>query len=149
MFAVTLSAASGQTVTVDYATANGTATAPADYITTSGPLRSRRAPPADDHRSRVGDMLDEPNETCGQPLQRGERTIADRQGVGTITDDDAAPLSLSISNATVTEGNSGTVNADFTVYALERPATRRHRQLRHRRRHGHAPAATTRPLPAR
>ena len=37
-FTVTLSAASSQTVTVNYATANGTATAPSDYITASGTL---------------------------------------------------------------------------------------------------------------
>ena len=36
--AVTLSAASGQTVTVNYATANGTATAGSDYTATSGTL---------------------------------------------------------------------------------------------------------------
>ena len=37
-FTVTLSAASGQTVTVDYATANGTAVAPGDYAAGSGTL---------------------------------------------------------------------------------------------------------------
>ena len=41
-------------------------------------------------------------------------TIADGIGVGTITDDDAAPT-LSINDVTVTEGNTGTVNATFTV----------------------------------
>ena len=35
---VTLSAASGKTVTVDYATSNGTATAGSDYTATSGTL---------------------------------------------------------------------------------------------------------------
>src|SRR5207249_6075096 len=37
-FAATLSIASGKTVTVDYATADGTATSPADYNSTSGTL---------------------------------------------------------------------------------------------------------------
>ena len=41
-------------------------------------------------------------------------TIADGIGVGTITDDDAAPT-LSINDVTVTEGNTGTVNATFMV----------------------------------
>jgi len=40
--------------------------------------------------------------------------IADGQGMGTITNDDAAP-SLSIGDAVVTEGNSGSVTAVFTV----------------------------------
>ncbi len=42
-FTMSLSAASGQTVTVDYATSDGTATSPADYTGQSGPSRS---PPA-------------------------------------------------------------------------------------------------------
>lgn len=37
-FTVTLSAASASTVTVDFATADGTATAPSDYAATSGTL---------------------------------------------------------------------------------------------------------------
>jgi len=44
----------------------------------------------------------------------GNATISDAQGVGTITDDDGAPT-LSINDATVTEGNTGTTNATFTV----------------------------------
>ena len=41
-------------------------------------------------------------------------TIADAQAIGTIVDNDATP-SMSINNATVTEGNAGTVPATFTV----------------------------------
>ena len=37
-FTVSLSAASGRDITVDYATSNGTATAGADYTATSGTL---------------------------------------------------------------------------------------------------------------
>src|SRR5207247_1909598 len=37
-FSVSLSAASPQSITVDYSTANGTATAPADYVAKSGTL---------------------------------------------------------------------------------------------------------------
>jgi hypothetical protein len=36
-FTVTLSAISGKSVTVNYATANGSALAPADYLGRSGP----------------------------------------------------------------------------------------------------------------
>ena len=41
-------------------------------------------------------------------------TIADGQGVGTINNDDTAP-SFSINDVQVTEGNSGTSTATFTV----------------------------------
>ena len=41
-------------------------------------------------------------------------TIADSQGVGTITNDDPLPA-LSINDATVTEGNAGGTPAGFTV----------------------------------
>src|SRR2546422_83638 len=39
-------------------------------------------------------------------------TIADGQGIGTILDDEPR---ISINDVTVTEGNTGTVNATFTV----------------------------------
>ena len=56
-------------------------------------------------------MLDEANETFFVNLaEPANATIADAQGLGTITDDDPTPT-LSINDVTVTEGNSGTVNA--------------------------------------
>ena len=64
-FTVTLSAVSGQTVTVDYATANGTATtADGDYLAASGTLTF--APGVTTQPVNVtvnGDVKDEPNET--------------------------------------------------------------------------------------
>ena len=63
----------------------------------------------------IGDTLDEANETFFVNLSApSNATILDGQGQGTITNDDPLP-SLSIGNVTVTEGNSGTVNATFTV----------------------------------
>jgi large repetitive protein len=63
----------------------------------------------------VGDLLDEVNETFFVNLSSATNaTIADNQGVGTITDDDATP-SLTINDVTVTEGNTGSTNATFTV----------------------------------
>ena len=50
-------------------------------------------------------------------------TIADAQGLGTITDDDAAPT-LSIGDVTVTEGDSGTTTPTFTVSLTRRAAAR-------------------------
>ncbi len=119
VFTVTLSAASTQTVTVNYATANGTATAGSDYtaigstplVFTAGELSKTVTVTVS------GDTDAEPDETFFVDLSGAvNANIGDSRGVGTITNDDAAPLpSLSINDVTVTEGNSGTVNATFTV----------------------------------
>src|SRR5947207_9375284 len=65
VFTVSLSAASGQTVTVDYATANGTAIAPGDYTALSTTMLTF-APGGASNRTTVtqnGDTLTETNET--------------------------------------------------------------------------------------
>ncbi|GIK39828.1 MAG: hypothetical protein BroJett011_36610 [Chloroflexota bacterium] len=115
-FTVSLSGASGQTVTVNFATADNTATAPADYTSTSGTLTF--APGVTSQPVTVivqGDILDELDETFFVNLSGATNaTIADGQGLGTITDDDATPT-LSINDVTVTEGDTGTINAVFNV----------------------------------
>jgi len=116
-FTVTLSAASGQNVTVNYATANGTATSGSDY--TAIPTTQLVFSPGQTSKTitvpLLEDALDEANETFNVNLSSAvNATIADSQGVGTITENDPTP-SLAINNATVTEGNSGSVSATFTV----------------------------------
>jgi hypothetical protein len=115
-FAVTLSAASGRTVTVDWTTVDGSASQPGDYAAASGTLTFV---PGDANESIVvtvkGDVIDEANETFGITLSSpGNATIADGSGLGTITDDDAAPT-LSVNDVTVTEGDAGATTATFTV----------------------------------
>jgi len=115
-FTVSLNTASGRTVLVDYATADITATAGSDYQPSSGTLTF----PAGQIARQVtvpviGDTFDELDESFAVQLSAAlNATIADGLGLGTITDDDPPP-SLSINNITVTEGDSGTVNATFTV----------------------------------
>src|SRR6266545_6970622 len=116
-FTVTLSQSSGQTVTVDYATADSTAHAPDDYVAI--PTTTLTFAPHETSRQVTvlvnGDTLDEADETFFVNLSNPvNATIADGQGIGTIADDDPLP-SLSIDDVTVTEGDSGTVNATFTV----------------------------------
>ena len=115
-FTVALSSAHTQTVTVNYAVGGGTATAGQDFTAVSGTLTF--APGVVSQPISVpvlGDLLDEPSETFFVNLSGAtQATIADGQGLGTITDDDAAPT-LSINDVTVTEGNAGSVNAVFTV----------------------------------
>jgi hypothetical protein len=115
-FAVTLSVASTQTVTVHWATSDGTAASPADYTAASGNLSFS---PGQTSKSVavpvVGDTTDEPNETFSVDLSSAANAaIADGHGIGTILDDDAAP-GLSVSDASVTEGNAGTTTMSFTV----------------------------------
>jgi uncharacterized protein (TIGR03437 family) len=115
-FTVTLSAVSGNSVTVNYATADGTATAPSDYQSTSGLLTFN---PGDLSKTITvtvnGDTLDEPNETFFINLSGATNgTLVGNQAQGTINDNDPAP-SLSINDVLILEGDTGTAPATFTV----------------------------------
>ena len=115
-FTVSLSAASGNVVTFDWATAAGTAAAGVDYVTASGSRTiAAGATTATIAITVNGDVLDEGDETFTVGLSNpANATIADGSGTGTITDDDAPPT-LSINDVAVTEGNAGTTTATFTV----------------------------------
>jgi len=116
-FNVTLSAASEQTITVDFTTAGVSATSGVDFLPNSGTVTFN---PGDLTMpvvvQVVGDVLDEPNETFTVTLSNpnANGTILDGSGLGTITDDDGAP-SLTISDVTLAEGTGGTTNFVFTV----------------------------------
>jgi chitinase len=115
-FSVSLSAASGRVVTVQYATSSGSAIAPGDYGAASGTLSFA---PGDTTKPIPivvqGDPTDENNETFTITLSSPSNvTLGDATGIGTIVDDDGFPA-LSINDVSVTEGNAGTVNANFTV----------------------------------
>src|SRR5213075_1956958 len=93
-FSVTLSAASPQSITIDYTTANGTATAPVDYVANSGTLTF----PANSTTPQTvtivvnGDNIDEIDETFTVNLSNPvHATIANGTGTGTITDNDNPP----------------------------------------------------------
>ncbi len=115
-FTVTLSSASSQIISVNFATADGTASAGSDYNSRTGTLTF--APGQTTKTVTVGvkgDTLDEFDETFFVNLSSvTNAALADAQGVGIISDDDALPT-ISVNNVTVLEGNSGTVNATFTV----------------------------------
>ncbi|WP_164489993.1 Calx-beta domain-containing protein [Runella sp. SP2] len=120
-FTVTLNNPVSTTVTVDYATAAGTATAGTDYISTSGTLTFN---PGETSKTMVvpvvGDAIGEANETFFVNLSNlavsggllSSVSITDAQGLGTILDDD---LQFSINDVTVDEGNTGLTNFTFTV----------------------------------
>jgi Calx-beta domain-containing protein len=115
-FTVSLSSGVGQQVTVDFATADGTATAPGDYLPGSGTLTFPPGSTTQNVSVTVnGDLLDEPDETFTVTLSNATNaTIADGVGIGTILDDDAAPA-LSIGDTAVTEGDGSPATATFTV----------------------------------
>jgi Calx-beta domain len=115
-FAVTLSAASGREITVDYGTADASALAGADYTATSGTLTFAAGETSKSVDVPVkGDLVYEGNETFAVSLSSPSNAgTADADAVGTITDDDPKP-SFSIADVSVTEGNSGTATATFTI----------------------------------
>ena len=116
-FTITLSESEG-TTTVTYQTADGNATAGSDYTSISGTVTFG---PGEVQKTVTvavtGDLLDEADETYNfvlTQIDNGTFQGGDPDGVGTIFDDDATPA-LSIGDATVTEGNSGTATTSVTV----------------------------------
>jgi aryl-phospho-beta-D-glucosidase BglC (GH1 family) len=117
-FTITLSAPSARPITVNYNTGNITATAPGDYTATNGTVTF--APGETSKTVNVAILSDsttEPTETFRLTLSSPTNaTILDSEGIGSILDGGQTALpTLSVGDATVTEGNSGTSNAVFTV----------------------------------
>lgn len=98
-FVVSLSGPSPVDVTVGYATADRTATAPGDYAPRAGSLTI----PAGQTSAAVavpvnGDLVHEPDETFTVSLSSPQHAEIDNgQAVGTILDDDQAPAPLECS----------------------------------------------------
>ena len=116
-FEVTLSPASDQTVTVAYATADGTAVDGSDYTAASGTLEFA---PGEVMMTlsvpTLEDDIEEETETFTVTLSNPSgATIADSTATGTITDDDAPPPpplpTLAIGDAAANEGDP----VEFTV----------------------------------
>jgi hypothetical protein len=120
-FTVSLSAPSAAPVSVTVASANGTATtADSDYVAVAATLLTFAAGETSKTVTVLvnGDTTVEPNETftVNLSLPTGGATIADATGVGTIVNDDAAPLPLlSINDVSHAEGDSGATAFLFTV----------------------------------
>jgi hypothetical protein len=116
-FNVSLSNPSGQTVTVDYTTNDGTATvADSDYVAATGTLTFD---PGDTTKTVDvtinGDTKKEADQDFTLDLSNPTNaTISDDEGVGTITNDDPVP-DASIADASVAEGDAGTNTLSFDV----------------------------------
>ena len=119
IFTATLSKASTRSVTVRYATSNGTATAGSDYVASSGTITFAAGETAKSVTvGLVGDTTVEPNETFTVKLSSPSgASISRASATGTILNDDTAAVlpTLSIADAGKAEGNSGTSSMAFTV----------------------------------
>ena len=115
-FDVMLTSSDLATVTVDYATADGTALAGSDYTATSG---TATFVPGDTVETVAVPVLDdavaEEEQSFTLDLSNPvEATISRSQAFGTIVDTDADPA-LSVSDASVAEGDAGSSNGTVTV----------------------------------
>jgi uncharacterized repeat protein (TIGR01451 family) len=115
-FTVTLTPAAAFPVTVNYATADGTAIGGNDYQPASGALTFAPGQTTKSITVLVnGDVTTEPNETFFVNLfNPGNASISDNQGLGTITNDDANP-SITINDPSVVEGNAGSKSMQFVI----------------------------------
>ena len=121
-FTVTLDGAQTSDVTVDYSTSDVTAVEGTDYTAANGTLSFPAGTTSQTFTVPVlGDEIYEGDETFNVNLlnpSKGVKFAADASTVsalGTITEDDSVPT-LSISNASVAEGDTGDTNAmTFTV----------------------------------
>ena len=125
-FAINVTRTNGSTgtVTVHYATADGTAKAPSDYTATSGTLtfndgetsKPITVPIIDDN---TPEGLESFTLTLSNPT--GGAVLGSTTSANLLIQDNEDPT-LSINNVSVPEGNSGTTNATFTV-TLSDPIT--------------------------
>ena len=123
-FTVSLSAPSGLPITVDFATADGSATtADGDYLAANGTVTFAPGDTSESVAITVnGDMTFEPHEMFTVDLSNPQNaTIVDGQGVGTILNDDDPP-SILISDLAAFEGNAGTTDFVFTA-SLSNPSS--------------------------
>ncbi|MBF0212767.1 MAG: DUF4347 domain-containing protein, partial [Magnetococcales bacterium] len=114
-FNVALSAASSKTVTVQYATSNGTATAGSDYASASGTLTFAPGEVLKTFNVTIsGDTTSESTETFTATLSNpGNATLATASGTGTIVSDE-----LSISSATY-DASTGIITVNGTGFTAK------------------------------
>lgn len=126
-FTVSLSSAAAQTVTVNWSTADDTATAGTDYVAEGSTVTFTPGDTSETITVTVnGDTADESLERflVNLTMPTANATIADAQGVGSIADDDEpTPGGIGISDASIGEGDDGTQELTFTVSLSAASAT--------------------------
>jgi CSLREA domain-containing protein len=127
-FVVSLANATGAPVSVDFATAPGSATAPTDFIASNGTLEFVGGTTTRTIAVQiVGDSVVEPDESFTVALANASgAVIADGSATGTIrNDDEPAPPVLAIADATVQEPVSSGLTEVLARFAvtLDRAST--------------------------
>ncbi|MCF3618712.1 pre-peptidase C-terminal domain-containing protein [Planktothrix agardhii 1806] len=114
-FTVSLNTPSTQTVTVNYATTNGTAKLGEDYQRTNGKLTFKPGETSKTINVPVfGDTKLEGNETFKLLLSKPKNAqLGKKQAIGSITNDDLTKIS--IKDTQIIEGDDGKKQAKFTV----------------------------------
>ncbi|HEX6581851.1 MAG TPA: Calx-beta domain-containing protein [Actinomycetota bacterium] len=123
-FTVSLSAASGKTVTVGWSTADADATQPVDYTAASGTLTFV---PGDASETIVvsvnGDLVAELDEILDVTLTApSNATLADAAGIGTIVDDELLPV-IDIDEPMALEGSGSIVFTASLSHQSASPVT--------------------------
>lgn len=120
----TLSAPSSQMITVNYATSNGSAVTPGDYLSTNGMLTFPSGTTSQTIVVPVlGDDDFEQDETFNVTLSTPSNvSISDGTGVVTILNDDLQRI-ITIDDVDILEGNPGSTNV--AVFTLSLSATNR------------------------
>jgi hypothetical protein len=121
---LTLNTAATTATSVGWTTVAGSAAAGADFQAASGIATfAAGSTTATITVYLVGDTTYEPNETFSVKLTSwGTFNLADGVGAVTIANDDPVPLTVSVGNATTTEGNKGTTTVNVPV-TLSRAAS--------------------------
>lgn len=121
VFTVSLSQAATGPVTVNYATADGTAMAGQDYVAKSGTITFAAGETQKTVSVTInGDNVAELDETLAVRLSAPTgATLADGAAAGTILTDDVIVPRIAIADASLKEGVSGTRNLSFTVTLSE------------------------------
>src|SRR5437773_689958 len=106
------------TASVDYASSDGTASTPQDYAAISGTLTLTAGEIFKDITIPiVDDNITEGTETFGLTLSHvtGAASLGSPSTTSVLIDDNDPTPTISVNDVTVIEGDSGTINAVFTV----------------------------------
>ncbi len=121
-FDVTLSMVSTQQVSMAYLAANGKARRGEDFVATAGTLIF--APGVTNATINVpiiGDLVDEPDEGFSVVIYAPTNAYIGRsQAYTTILDDDDQAAKITVTDGTITEGDSGTKDFAFNIKLSER-----------------------------